>query len=153
MVVQGEGRVRSAIAQPWDWTPAQVAALAFGIWWIGNGIAVFLVAEPSVGTLDANGEVSALGVPVAVNGWHGLLHLATGLAGVAACWWPGSARAYTLVVGTLYLVAAFCGLFIGGAVFGLVQVDELGSVEHAVEGVVLVTVWMASRGTPGYVPG
>jgi hypothetical protein len=88
--------VRSVIAQPWTWTPAQIAALAFGLWWIGNGAAVFLAAEPNVATPDAEGTVNALGVSIAVNGWHGLLHLSTGLAGVAACWWPRSSRVYVV---------------------------------------------------------
>lgn len=128
------------------WTPAQIAALAFGVWWIGNGVAVFVAADPGVGTLDANGAVRTLGVSIAVNGWHGLFHLSTGLAGIAVCWWPGSSRAYALVVGTLYLAAALCSLVTGATVFGLIRVDELGSADHAIEGVILLTAWLASRG-------
>lgn len=141
--------MRSAIAQPWTWTPAQIAALAFGIWWIGNAVAVFLVVDPKVAALETNGTVDAFGVSIAVNGWHGLLHLSTGLAGLGVCWWPRSSRLYALFIGALYLVAAFCGLFLDSTVFGLIWVNEFGSIEHAIEGVVLVTVGMAFSGSAG----
>ena len=130
-----------------DWTPAQIAALAFGLWWIGNGVAVFLAAEPGTTTLDADGTVKLLGLSIAVNGWHGLFHLASGLAGVAVCRSPRGSSAYALLVGTTYLAAALCAIVTGATVFGLIHVDELGSVEHAVEGAVLLVAWMASRRT------
>lgn len=136
-----------SIAKLRDWTPAQITALVFGIWWIGNGVAVFL-AEPTAATLDSGSAVRTLGLSIAVNGWHGLFHLATGLAGVAVCWWPGKARAFALVVGTIYLVAACWSLFDSTTVFGLIRVDELGSADHAVEGVLLLAAWLASGGRP-----
>jgi hypothetical protein len=135
--------MRSAITQPWTWTPAQIAALAFGVWWIGNAVAVFLVVDPKVAALETNGTVDAFGVSIVVNGWHGLLHLSTGLAGLGACWWPRSSRVYVLLIGALYFAAAFCGLFLSSTVFGLIRVNEFGSIEHAIEGAVLVAVGMA----------
>ncbi len=127
------------------WTPAQLAALAFGVWWIGNGLAVFLASEASLAAPGAHGTVDALGVAIAVNGWHGLFHLATGIVGVAVCRRPRSAAAYVLIVGPLYLLAALYALFVGDSVFGLIRVDELGSLDHAVEGVLLLAAWRASR--------
>ena len=141
--------MKAAFDRPWAWTPAQVVSLAFGIWWVGNGIAVFLAAGPGVVTLGATGTVEVFGISIAVNGWHGLLHLVTGLAGVAACSSARASRLYSLLVGTTYLVAAACGLFLGPTVFGLVRVDDLGSVEHAIEGVILLVVWLTSPGEPG----
>jgi hypothetical protein len=140
--------VEQPIAKLRAWTPAQIAALVFGIWWIGNGVAVFL-AEPSGTALDAGSAVRTLGLSIAVNGWHGLFHLATGLAGVATCWWPRRARAFALIVGTIYLVAACWSLFDSATVFGLIRVDELGSADHAVEGFLLLVAWLASRGSAG----
>jgi hypothetical protein len=135
--------VERSIAKLRAWTPAQIAALVFGIWWIGNGVAVFL-AEPTGAALDSDSAVKTLGLSIAVNGWHGLFHLITGLAGVAVCWWPGRARAFALIVGTIYLAAACWSLFDNATVFGLIRVDELGSADHAVEAALLLAAWLAS---------
>lgn len=131
------GRLRS-------WTPAQIAALAFGIWWIGNGVAIF-VSEPSGATLATDSAVRIFGISIAVNGWHGIFHLLTGFAGVAVCRSPRGSRVYALLVAVLYLSAALCSLFTGATVFGVIHVDDLGSADHAVEGVVMAAVWLASR--------
>jgi hypothetical protein len=45
-------------------------------------------------------------------------------------------------------VAALFGLFVGETVFGLIRVDEFGSADHAVEGVLLLVAWFASRTVP-----
>jgi uncharacterized protein DUF4383 len=134
--------------QQWKWTPAQVAALAFGLWWVGNGLAVFIASDPGITALADDGTVEAGGLAIAVNGWHGLFHLATGLAGIAVCRSPQASLAYALVAGALYLAAALWSLTRGAAVFGLIQVDALGSADHAVEGVVLLAAWLASRESP-----
>jgi len=136
--------VAKGIAKLGAWTPAQIAALVFGIWWVGNGLTVFLATQSTLATLGADGTVNAFGVSIAVNGWHGLYHLATGLAGIALCWRPSGARGYALIVGLLYLVAALFGLFGGETVFSLIRVDEFGSLDHAVEGVLLLAAWFAS---------
>lgn len=126
------------------WTPAQIAALAFGVWWIGNGIAVF-ASEPSGATLATDGAVHVLGLSIAVNGWHGLFHLSTGLAGVVVCRSPRGSRVYTLAMAALYLSAALCSLVTGATVLGVIHVDELGSADHAVEGMTVAAAWLASR--------
>lgn len=138
----------TARAKLGTWTPAQIAALVFGVWWIGNGITVFLATQTTLAALGTDGTVDALGISIAVNGWHGLYHLATGMAGIALCWRPSGARAYALIAGLLYLVAALLGLFVDGAVFGLIRVDEFGSLDHAVEGVLLLAAWVASPSVP-----
>lgn len=138
----------TAFARLGAWTPAQIAALVFGIWWISNGITVFLATQSTLAALGTDGTVNALGVSIAVNGWHGLYHLTTGLVGIALCWRPSGARVYAVIVGLLYLVAAVFGLFVGDTVFALIRVDEFGSVDHAVEGVLLLAAWFASPKAP-----
>lgn len=130
------------------WTAAQIAAAAFGLWWLGNALGVFLGAEPSVTSLDSDGTVRLLGTSIAVNGWHGLLHLLTGLAGVAVCWWPRRARSYAIFVGALYLAAGVWSVFTGSTVFGLIHADSLGSAVHAVEGTALLAVGLLSAREP-----
>ncbi len=139
--------MKTAVARLQAWTPAQVAALVFGVWWIGNGVAVFL-AEPSGATLNTSSSVNTPGLSIAVNGWHGIFHLLSGTAGVALCWRPGRARAYALITGVTYLVAALWSLFDPTTVLGVIHVDELGSADHAVEAVLLLSAWLVSRPHP-----
>ena len=124
------------------WTGAQIAALGFGIWWIGNGVAVFVASPASFATLSTSGQVRFLGTAIAVNGWHGLFHLLTGSAGIATCWSPRASNAYVLSMGCIYTVAALLSLLTGAIVFGLIRVDELGSIDHALEGVLLLLIWL-----------
>jgi predicted anti-sigma-YlaC factor YlaD len=140
--------VVAAFSKLWAFTPAQVAALVFGVWWIGNGLTVFLATQSTFAALTEDGTVHVLGVSIAVNGWHGLFHLATGMAGIVLCWRPSGARGYALIVGLLYLAAALCGLFIGDTVFGVIRVDEFGSIDHALEGAVLLVAWLTSSRHP-----
>ncbi len=134
----------AALERVRDWTTAQQLALVLGVWWIGNGLAVFLANPCALTSPSTSGEVDTPGVSIAVNGWHGLLHLATGLAGVAVCWRAGPARLFALLVGSLYLLAALWGLLISDSVLGLIRVDDFGSADHAVEGVLLLAGWVVS---------
>jgi Domain of unknown function (DUF4383) len=143
-----EGKMET-IGRVTAWTPAQVAALVFGIWWIGNALAVFFVAADAPGGFGAATAVDAGGLSIAVNGWHGVFHLVTGLAGLAACPWQRSSRAYALAMAILYLSAALSAALIGPTVFGLIRVDLPGSIDHAVEGSLFAWVWFVSRDRPG----
>jgi hypothetical protein len=126
-----------------SWSPAQIAAIAFGVWWIGNGVAVFL-SEPSGASLATDTSVRIGSFSIAVNGWHGLFHLGTGLAGVAVCRWRTPSSWYALAMAAVYLTAAAWSLLGGATIFGVIHVDELGSVDHAIEGVAMAAAWVAS---------
>jgi Domain of unknown function (DUF4383) len=134
------------------WTSAQVAALGFGIWWIGNGVAVFVATPASLATLSTSGQVRLLGTAIAVNGWHGLVHLLTGAAGIATCRSSRASNAYALSMGCIYAAAALLSLVTGGIVFGLIRVDELGSIDHALEGALLLLIWLDSAVRGRYLP-
>jgi hypothetical protein len=71
------------------------------------------------------------------------------VAGIAVCWWPRSSRVYALLIGVVYLSAALSSVFTGATVFGLIHVDEFGSADHAVEGVVMLLVWLTSFSEQG----
>ena len=47
-----------------------------------------------VSSLAVHEKVSLFGIPIAVNGWHGVFHLLTGLGGIAVCVRPGASRTY-----------------------------------------------------------
>lgn len=86
-------------------SPARLYALLVGIALTLAGVTGFFYnasfdTGASVPTDDAFGILT-------VNGWHNLLHLATGLLGLAAVGF--AARAYALAVGVAYLVLSIWG--------------------------------------------
>ncbi|HEX3173179.1 MAG TPA: DUF4383 domain-containing protein [Solirubrobacterales bacterium] len=126
------------------WTPAQIAVAVFGLWWALDGIGALASGGTSGSSLEAHGQVSLLGISIAVNGWHGVFHLATGLGGLAVCVRPEASRLYAMAVGLLYLVAACWGLLFSGPVLGFIVADALGSIVHAVEGAVVLCAGLLS---------
>lgn len=70
-----------------------------------------------------------------VNGWGNVLHLATGLLGLAASGY--AARTYALAVGLFYLVIAVWGFIIGGgeSILSIVPVNGGDNVLHLIIGV------------------
>lgn len=115
------------------WTPAQVTVAALGIAWTVDGVLAFL-GDPSTADLGRRFEVGLLGTSIAVDGWHALFHLVTGAVALAACAQPRAARAYAIVVGAVYLLAALSGLVTGGSALAILYVDALGSAVHMLEG-------------------
>ena len=80
----------------------------------------------------------------AVNGWHNVLHLATGLLGLAAAGYL--ARTYALAFGLLYVVVAVWGFIIGGgdSILGIVPVNTADNVLHLIIGVLGLAAGAAS---------
>jgi hypothetical protein len=85
----------------------------------------------------------------AVNGWHNVLHLATGLLGLAAAGY--FARTYALAVGLLYLVVAIWGFLIGSgdAILSIVPVNTADNVLHLIIGLVGLAAGAASHARKG----
>lgn len=126
-------------------TPAQLAAFLLAVWFTSNG-PIGLLIGPSFATDPAQGNsIDLLGfIPVTVNGWHALFHLATGLPGL----WLARSRAgtawYALVVGLVYLGVAAFGFADGTTIAGLLSVDTFGNRVHAIEGTLLLVVAAAA---------
>jgi hypothetical protein len=134
-------------------TAAQLVALYFGLWWTSNGIAVALTGDTNFATGHVHGSTDLLGLNIAVNGWHGLFHLLTGLAGIAVFTRPAAARTYLFAMSALYLVVAGWGLA-GGDALGVMSVDTLGSFIHGGEGLIVGTAALLSPRTADQVrPG
>jgi Domain of unknown function (DUF4383) len=85
----------------------------------------------------------------AVNGWHNVLHLATGLLGLAAAGY--FARTYALAVGLLYLVVAIWGFLIGSgdAILSIVPVNGADNVLHLIIGLIGLAAGAASPARTG----
>src|SRR3954449_8398619 len=93
-----------------DRTPAQLYALLVGGTLVVAGIIGFFYSSD----FGEPGEVdSVLGI-LDVNGWHNVVHIVTGLLGLAAfAAGAYAARAYALGLGLVYVVVAIWGFIIG----------------------------------------
>jgi hypothetical protein len=108
-------------------TPAQLYALLFGAVLLLVGILGF-IADSSFGSgSDVQGSDLII---FEVNGWHNLVHIASGLLGLALWRSRPGARAFALGFGAVYLVVAIWGLITGDNVLWLVPVDGPDNVLH-----------------------
>jgi hypothetical protein len=109
-------------------SPARMYALVIGVVLIIAGIVGFFV-EPSFSGDDRSALLGLLDV----NGWHNLVHLASGLLGVMA-WRAGAAqsRTYALAFGVIYLVVAIWGFLMGDGetLLGILPVNTEDNVLH-----------------------
>jgi hypothetical protein len=121
-------------------SPAKLYATVVGVVLTILGIVGFFYGNSfgSPGTVD-----DMFGI-FAVNGWHNVLHLATGLLGLAAAGY--FARTYALAIGLLYLVLAVWGFIIGSgdAILSIVPVNTEDNVLHLILGLVGLAAGAAS---------
>ena len=124
-------------------TPAQLYALLFGITLLAAGILGF-IADSSfdTGAGVQGGEL----VVFEVNGWHNLVHIASGLLGIVLSRRADSARAYALGFGAVYLLVTIYGFVDGNDIIGLLPINDADNVLHiALSALGLITGFM-SRG-------
>jgi hypothetical protein len=126
-----------------DSTPARLYAGLIGAVLLVAGIIGFFYSASfgSPGDRDA-----VLGI-LDVNGWHNLIHLASGVLGLLA-FSSGSraSRTYALVFGAVYIVVAIWGFIIGTgeAILGFVPVNTEDNILHLILGVLGLGAYAAS---------
>jgi hypothetical protein len=115
-------------------SPARLYALLVGSVLTIAGIIGFFYSS----SFDTGAELPSddvLGV-LAVNGWHNIVHLVTGLLGLAAVGY--AARAYALVLGLVYVVVAIWGFTVTeggiGVILDFLPVNTEDNVLHLVLG-------------------
>ena len=112
-----------------DKTPAQLYSLVFGATLLLAGILGFFV-DASFGDLGSNVQGDEL-ILFEVNGWHNLVHLASGALGLALAGSRAGARAFALGFGAVYLVVTIWGFATGDNVlFGLLPVNTEDNFLH-----------------------
>ncbi|HET8758442.1 MAG TPA: DUF4383 domain-containing protein [Solirubrobacteraceae bacterium] len=110
-------------------TPAQLYALLFGIVLLAVGILGF-IADSSFGTgSDVEGSDFII---FEVNGWHNIVHIASGLLGLALWRRADTARMYALGFGAVYLAVTIWGFITGDQVLWLIPVDTADNILHLV---------------------
>jgi hypothetical protein len=138
-------------------TPAQLYALLFGVTLLAVGILGF-IADASFGAgTDVEGDDFII---FEVNGWHNLVHIASGALLIAAA--PNGPLAATAATafGLVYAVVTGWGFVDGNSVFALLPVDTADNFLHLFLTAAALFVGLTSGGlmassrrTPRRAPG
>jgi uncharacterized protein DUF4383 len=128
-------------------TPAQLYALIFGAVLVVAGITGFFYNSEF--TSDKSVRDSVFGI-LEVNGWHNVVHIATGVLGLAVAASYGSARLYALGLGAVYIVIAIWGFAIGNhdSLLSIIPVNTEDDVLHLLIGVAGLAAGLATPGEP-----
>ena len=126
-------------------TPARLYVTLVGAVLTIAGIAGFFYSA----SFGSPGEVGELLGVFAVNGWDNVLHLATGLLGLAAAGY--APRRCALALGLFYLVVAVWGLIVGdgGSIAGVLPVNTADNVLHLLLGLAGLAAGIATEASPG----
>ena len=128
-------------------SPARLYATLVGGALVVTGIiGFFYSASFDTGSRVLNESDEVLGI-LAVNGWHNLVHIATGLLGLAAAGY--AARSYALGLGLVYLIVAIWGFLEVedgvGAILNVLPVNTEDNFLHLILG---LTGLAAGAATP-----
>lgn len=129
-----------------EMSPARLYAIVFGSVLVVAGILGFFVSS-DFSTGDDVRREGLLGL-FDVNGWHNVVHIATGALGLAAAA-LAAARVYALGLGVVYVAVAVWGFAIGGGevIAGLIPVNTADNMLHLTIGVVGLAAGLATGGT------
>jgi hypothetical protein len=129
-------------------SPAQAYALVIGATLVVAGIVGFFY-NASFGTGDGTERDAVLGI-LDVNGWHNVVHVASGVIGLALAGSYGGSRAYALGFGAIYLVVTLLGFVAGDGdeIFNLIPVNTEDNVLHLLIGLAGVGAGYATPAVP-----
>jgi hypothetical protein len=127
---------------------AQVFALVIGATLVVAGILGFFY-NASFGSGDGTERDAVLGI-LDVNGWHNVVHVLSGVVGLAVAGAYDGSRLYALGFGAIYLVVALLGFVAGDGdeIFNLIPVNTEDNVLHLLIGLAGVSAGLATPATP-----
>ena len=125
-------------------TPAQVYALLFGAVLVVVGLLGFFI-EPSfaVGDDVKRDEL----ILFDVNGWHNVVHLATGLIGLAVAGSALASRTYCLAYGTVYVLVTLLGLVALDGTDVLLEIIPINGADNVLHALLAITAIGAGLAT------
>jgi hypothetical protein len=131
-------------------SPAQLYALVFGIVLVAAGILGFFYESSFATGDDTLVERDAVLGILDVNGWHNVVHILSGLVGLAVAGSYANARMYALGFGAVYIVVAILGFIYGDgdSIFKLIPVNTEDNVLHVLIGVAGLGAGMATPAEP-----
>jgi hypothetical protein len=121
-------------------SPARLYATVVGAVLTVAGIIGFFYSS----SFGSPGDVDEVFGILDVNGWHNVVHLVTGLLGLAAAGY--ATRTYALALGLLYVVVAIWGFIIGSgdSILSVIPVNTEDDVLHLILGVLGLAAGAAS---------
>jgi uncharacterized protein (UPF0333 family) len=128
-------------------SPAQVYALLFGLVLVAAGILGFFYNSTFTSNVSVHDDV--LGI-LSVNGWHNVVHIATGAIGLAvASSWAGS-RGYAYGLGIVYIGVAVWGFILGSgeSILSIVPINTADNVLHLLIGIAGIGAGVATAPAP-----
>jgi len=127
-------------------SPAQVYALVFGVVLTVAGVIGFFWSA----SFGSPGDVDAVLGILDVNAWHNLVHIATGLLGLAAIGSYVFSRSYALGLGIVYVAVAIWGFIIGDgeSILGFIPVNTEDNLLHLLIGVAGLGAYAATPAEP-----
>jgi Domain of unknown function (DUF4383) len=117
-----------------NYSPARLYALIFGAVLVVAGIIGFFYSSD----FASPGDVDDVFGVLSVNGWHNVVHIATGALGLAA--FAGgayAARTYAWGLGVVYIAIAIWGFIIGSgdSILGFIPVNTEDNFLHLLIGI------------------
>ena len=123
-------------------TPAQWFCLIVGAVLVLAGLLGFLTDSSFDTGTPLNGD-KLLGLEV--NGWHNIVHIASGLFLLAMSPKRASAKTGALVFGAIYVVVTIIGLVDGNDIFGILPINGFDNVLHAILAIAGIGAALASN--------
>lgn len=126
-----------------DKTLAQVYVMALGAVLVLVGIIGFLV-EPSFGVGDS-AERGTL-ILFDINGWHNVVHLLSGIIGLAMVGTAAKARLFAIGYGVVYVLVTILGFAVGdgGLLLSIIPINTADNLLHLAIAVTGIAVGLAS---------
>jgi hypothetical protein len=133
--------------QTTDWSANRIIALLIGIVFTIIGLAGFLVSSSMT-----RGNLLGFDVDMV----HNLIHLVTGLLGLAAAF-TGWSRRFNQIFGIIYIIVGLAGLvypglYFNGRLLGLMHVNALDHVLHWIVGLIATAVGFSRTDYPARTP-
>jgi hypothetical protein len=124
-------------------SPAQLYALIFGAVLTIAGIIGFFYNSDF--TSDKSVRDAVFGI-LDVNGWHNVVHIATGVLGLIAAGRYASARGYAIGFGVIYIVVAIWGFIVGDgdSILSIIPVNTEDNILHLLIGISGIAAGMAT---------
>ncbi|MFD6195380.1 DUF4383 domain-containing protein [Mycobacteriaceae bacterium NPDC060252] len=125
-------------------TRVQFLTFLMAVWLTSNGPLGLMINQdfPTHSTHSMyTASFHAFGViPVAVNGWHALFHLATGIPGLLAVRTRAGAIRYAAAAAIVYWGMTVVCLVGGMSVCSVMAVDTVANWVHSAEGLILASI-------------
>jgi hypothetical protein len=126
-----------------DKTLAQVYAMALGGVLVLVGLVGFLV-EPSFGVGDSAQRGTL--ILFDINGWHNVVHLLSGIVGLAMAGTAAKARLFSIGYGVVYVLVTILGFVVGdgGLLLSIIPINTADNLLHLVIALTGIGVGLAS---------